>query len=175
MDKPGTHIMPSPEADKAHTDLPVKPSILGEVAFVIQDPEFTIRDRIEYLAHWLVAITLPVLSILSIISFIRLITGYLVAPNPFLFIFGTLGIVLAIQWHYKNDFGRRFRNDYYRSIGGKEFAERMQKRAWRPPKHIIMSDFLHRIWFIIWSILILFGFVLIIFILGVGLLSTILR
>jgi hypothetical protein len=46
----------SEKSQYSYANPPEQPSIVGEIRFVMQDPRFTLSDRIEYAAHWLVTI-----------------------------------------------------------------------------------------------------------------------
>jgi hypothetical protein len=116
----------SEKSEFSYGNPPPKPSIVGRIQFVMQDPKFTTSDRIEYGAYWLATAGLIAFALLVFIWAIvqrSLETAQCVLQLIFIF-----GVLPLIAWRLLRKFSQRFSYAYHESIGGKSYAQKIAKQ-----------------------------------------------
>jgi hypothetical protein len=116
----------SEKSEFSYGNPPPKPSIIGRIRFVMQDPKFTTIDRIEYGAYWLATAGLIILALLVFVWAIA--QGSLETAQCVLQLIFIFGVLPLIAWRLLRKFNQRFSYVYHESIGGKGYAQKIAKQ-----------------------------------------------
>jgi hypothetical protein len=110
----------------SYSSPPSKPSIVGRIRFVMQNPKFTTFDRIEYGAYWLASAGLIAFTLFILVW--ALSQGSLEMAQCLLQLVFIFGFLPLIAWRLLRKFNQRFRYAYHESIGGKGYAQKIAKQ-----------------------------------------------